>query len=284
MNATLPPPPYAVIGLGRLGTALSRALSRTFPENSVLAVEPDPRLRAKALLDRLVSDAQEAPTPALGKCGLIFLCVPLGELEATLQSLAPHLGEKVILTDTTTVKGAVREIVDRVLPNVTFVGGHPMVGADGSDAGERADLFAGRRVILCPREGEEEAAARVGAVWAAMGARPVVLSDRDHDRLVAATTHAPYLAALALARMAGSLEEAERVVGKAFVDASRLATLAPEVVAASVAANPFAAAAARVLADELRRLADLAESSPEELSAAAAEARAHRERLVPEGA
>ena len=100
---------------------------------------------------------------------------------------------------------------------------------------------------------------------------------------MAATTHAPYLAALALVRMAGTLEDAERVVGQSFADASRLARLPPEVGAASVGANPFAAAAARILADELRRLADLADGDLAELSVAAAEARAQRERLVPEG-
>src|SRR5690606_22682093 len=144
MNATLPPPPYAVIGLGRIGTALTRALSRTFPENSVLAVEPDPRLRARALLDRLVMDAQEAPTrarastfpdnsylemepdarlratpllvrlvmdaqeeptPALAKGGQIFLCGPQGQLESIREGLAPHLGEKTIRTVTLIVKG-----------------------------------------------------------------------------------------------------------------------------------------------------------------------------------
>lgn len=283
MNATLPTPPYAVIGLGRIGSTLIRALSRTFPEISLYAVEPDPRARAKALLDRLVADAFEAPTPALRACGLIFLCVPMGELPDLLGNLASNLGEKTILTDTIMVKGAVRGLVEKALPDAVYVGGHPMVGGDGLDPGERADLFVGRRVVLCPREGEEEVAARVGAVWSAMGARPVVLSDRDHDRLVAATTHAPYLAALALARVAGSLEDADRVVGKSFADASRLAGLPPEVGAASVAANPFTAAAARVLADELRRLADLAEGDPAELSVAAAEAREHRKRLVPEG-
>lgn len=283
MNATLPSPPYGVIGLGRIGTALTRALSRTFPEIPVYAVEPDPRARAKALLDRLVTDAFEAPTAALETCGLIFLCVPMGQLPQLLDGLAPHLREGTILTDTIMVKGAVREVVERVLPEAAFVGGHPMVGGDGRDPGERADLFVGRRVVLCPREGQEEAAARVGAVWAAMGARPVVLSDQEHDRLVAATTHAPYLAALALTRVAGTLEEAERVAGKSFADASRLAALAPEVGAASVAANPYAAAAARVLADELRRLADLAETDPAELSVAAAEAREQRARLLPDG-
>ncbi len=283
MNATLPPPPYAVIGLGRIGSTLIRALSRTFPESPVFAVDPDPRARAKALLDRLVTDAFEAPTAALANCGLIFLCVPMGELPGLLDGLAPHLGEKTILTDTIMVKGAVREMVEKAIPRATFVGGHPMVGGDGRDPGERADLFVGRRVVLCPKEGEEEAAAKVGAVWSAMGARPVVLSDRDHDRLVAATTHAPYLAALALVRMAGTLEDAERVVGQSFADASRLARLPPEVGAASVGANPFAAAAARILADELRRLADLADGDLAELSVAAAEARAQRERLVPEG-
>lgn len=283
MNATLPSPPYGVIGLGRIGTALTRALSRTFPEIPVLAVDPDPRARAGVLVDHLVADAFEAPTAALEACGLIFLCVPLGRIPGLLEGLGPHLQESTILTDTIMVKGAVREVVEGMLPEANFVGGHPMVGGDGKEPGERADLFVGRRVVLCPREGQEEAAARVGAVWAAMGARPVVLPDEEHDRLVAATTHAPYLAALALARVAGTLEEADRVAGKSFADASSLAALPPEIGAASVAANPFTAAAARVLADELHRLADLAESDPSKLTEAASEALAQRARLLPDG-
>lgn len=283
MNATPPSPPYGVIGLGRVGSALTRALSRSFPEVPIVAVEPDPRARAQALQNRVVSEALAEPGPALQECGLIFLCVPLGRMRGVLEGLAPHLGPEVILTDTIMVKGAVERLVEEVLPEAIFVGGHPMVGGDGSDPGGRADLFAGKTVALTPRQGQEPYAARLGTVWAAMGARPVVLAAQEHDRLVAATTHAPYLAALALTRIAGSLEGAERVVGKSFADVSRLASLAPEVGAASVGANPFAPAAARVLADELHRLADLAERQPEELVEVAAEGRSQREKLLPEG-
>lgn len=282
MNATPPAPPYGVIGLGQVGSAITRALSRSFPEVPVLAVEPDPKARAQALQNRVVTEALDQPGPALQACGLIFLCVPLGRLRGVLDGLAPFLGAEVLLSDTIMVKGAVEELVAEVLPEAIFVGGHPMVGGDGTDPGGRADLFAGKTVVLTPRPGQEPHAARLGTVWAAMGARPVVLSAQEHDRLVAATTHAPYLAALALTRVAGSLEGAERVVGKSFADVSRLASLAPEVAAASVGANPFAAAAARVLADELHRLADLAEREPGALAELAAEGRSLRAKLLPD--
>lgn len=281
MNATPPKPPFAVVGLGRLGLALSRALGRAYPEAPLVAIEADPRARAQALQDRLVGEAHEAPGPFLSACGLVFLCVPLGSLhDELLEALGAHLAPTAILTDTMVVKGEVDARIRRVLPDVRYVGGHPLVG--GEPTNTKPDLFAGRPVVLCPREGEESLAAGVGTVWASLGARPVVLPAEEHDRLVAATIHAPYLSAVALSRIAAASEGAERVVGKSFSEALRLAGVSPDVMASAVAANPFAARAARVLADELRRLADLAEEDPEKLLEVARDARAARSRLLPE--
>lgn len=284
MNATPPQPPYGIVGLGLVGGSLARALARSLPTTRLIVVEPDPRARATALRDRLTTEAFAAPGPVLRECGVVFLCVPFSAVRETLPQLAPHLAEGTILADVLPVKGAVEAMVSELLPGVRYVGCDPLVGGRDPRAMPRTrpDLFVGRPVALCPRPGEEALAAGVGTIWAAVGARPVVLPAEEHDRIVAATTHAPWLTAMALARVAGAAPGAERLAGKGLQDLLKIGGSAPEILATSVAANPFAPAAARVLADELRRLADLAENDPEAFAVAAAEARAARSRLLPD--
>jgi len=283
MKVTPPAPPFAVVGLGQVGGGLAKAIGRSFPEAQLFAIELDPKTRSQALRDRLVAQAEDAPGPWLSECGLVFLCVPIAALPALLPQLAPHLSATAIVTDVSPVKGAIAALVAEHLPGARYVGGHPLVAGDpGGPGPARGDLFVGRPVALCPRAGEESLAASVGTVWAAIGARPVVISAQEHDRLIAATAHAPYLSALALSRVAGALEGAERLVARSFGEAFRPAGLAPESMAAAVGANPFAPAAARVLADELRRLADLAEGDPAALEVEAIAARASLGRLLPD--
>jgi prephenate dehydrogenase len=76
-------------------------------------------------------------------------------------------------------------------------------------------------------------------------------------------------------------EDPERrgLVGRGLADATRHAAFAPEVMAAVVAKNPEAPAAARDLARILVELADLAERDADALAARAAEARALRKEL-----
>lgn len=272
-----------MIGLGQVGAALARGLGRAFPEVKLLGVEPEPRARAQALSDRIVAEAVDVPGPALSKCGLVFVCVPFGALPSLFAALGPHLGTETLLTDVCTVKAPVDRAVAEALPGVRYVGGHPLVGGEpGALAPSRADIFANRPVALCPRAGEEPLAATLGAIWGALGARPVVLAAEEHDRTVALTSHLPYLSAVALARIVGGAEGSLRLSGRALAEGTRHALASPDTAAPAVAANPLAAAAARVLADELRRLADLVEQEPAALTAAAVEAKGHRLRLVPE--
>jgi prephenate dehydrogenase len=279
----LPESPWAVVGLGQIGSALARALARAFPEVKLLGVEPEPRARAQALADRIVTEALDVPGPALSKCGLVFLCVPFASLPPLLAALGPHLGAETLLTDVCPVKAPVDRAVGEALPGVRFVGGHPLIGGEpGALSPSRADVFAGRPVALCPRAGEESLASTLGAIWAALGSRPVVLPAEEHDRTVALTSHLPYLTAVALTRIVAGAEGSLRLTGRALAEGTRHALANPETAAPAVAANPLAAAAARVLADELRRLADLVEREPAALTAAAAEAKGLRGKLVPE--
>jgi prephenate dehydrogenase len=80
-----------------------------------------------------------------------------------------------------------------------FVGGHPMAGVEHSGlAHARADLFRRGRFALCPSGRSRADLARARAFVRGLGATPLVIDAREHDRVVALTSHLPHLVAWAL--------------------------------------------------------------------------------------
>ena len=80
-----------------------------------------------------------------------------------------------------------------------------------------ADLFRGRPYVLTSRDAELE-------TWIErIGARLVVMTAAEHDRLVAVTSHLPQLISTALASVIGAAPDAAKVAGPAAVDLTRLA-------------------------------------------------------------
>ena len=86
-------------------------------------------------------------------------------------------------------------------------------GVDEADA----DLFRGRPYVLTSRDAELES-------WIErMGARLVILDAREHDRLVALTSHLPQLISTALASAIANEAGCGTVAGPAALDLTRLA-------------------------------------------------------------
>jgi prephenate dehydrogenase len=81
--------------------------------------------------------------------------------------------------------------------------------------------------VLCPMKHTSEQAISLGKqLVAAIGARSLMLDARRHDTLVAAISHLPYLAAVALVNATEELAQDDRLVwqlaASGFRDASRL--------------------------------------------------------------
>jgi prephenate dehydrogenase len=128
------------------------------------------------------------------------------------------------------VGGTKRDIVDAShdLPaGLSFVGGHPIGGAERGGFGfARPDLFVGRPWIFTPEPGPDpSAAARLEWLANGLGARPARLDASDHDRLMAYVSHLPQLAASALMATVGcGAADGLRLAGRGLVDTTRLAS------------------------------------------------------------
>lgn len=277
-----PAPPYVIVGLGLVGGSLARAWKRELPAGTeIWAVEPNTDVRVAALAEAVVDRAFGAVEPELAQAGLVVLATPLGALQATLARLKVVLPESTVITDVIGVKTAVEAAVALYLPRNPFVGGHPMAGGEaGGFDKSRADLFVDRTVVLCPSP-DKIVTEDIARLWRTVGARPVFLSPSEHDRVVATTSHLPYLAALSLVRLADAEEHGVGLVaGRGFADATRRADFAPGIMAAAVSENTFVPRALRGLAAELTRLAELVERDPKALEGEAERARALHRALV----
>jgi len=84
--------------------------------------------------------------------------------------------------------------------DVEFVGSHPMAGTEKSGLeASFAELYDGAAIFVTPTENSTHRAVKeVNALWRAIKTNPVEISVKEHDNLVAHTSHISHVLALAL--------------------------------------------------------------------------------------
>jgi prephenate dehydrogenase len=223
----------AIVGSGLIGGSFSLALKQAGAVRTVLGVGRNPaRLtvaRELGLIDQAVDWAEA------GQADCILLALPVGDTAAVLKSLAPHLKAGAIVTDAGSTKANVIAAARAALGAriADFVPGHPIAGSEQSGPGAaRADLYQGKKVVLTPQADTRPAAlATVQALWEAAGAQVETLDAELHDRVFAAVSHLPHLAAFALVDELAQRADGDtffRFAASGFRDFTRIAGSSPE--------------------------------------------------------
>jgi prephenate dehydrogenase len=148
-----------------------------------------------------------------------------------VEQIAGHVREAaeaarpgVMITDAGSTKCDILDALGDSLPlGATFVGSHPLAGSEKTGpAAARADLFAGRIVVVTPtKDTPAWALEAISSFWEALGAKVVAMSPKKHDAAVAATSHAPHAIASALA--AATPPEVLELVAGGWLDTTRIA-------------------------------------------------------------
>ncbi|MGH7667350.1 MAG: prephenate dehydrogenase [Candidatus Dormibacteria bacterium] len=275
----------AILGTGQIGTMIGRALCRLPSEvvEEVAAWDPNPAgLEASLALGgarRALASAGDAL-----EAQLLVLAVPVGAAVGLAEQLGPHLRPGQLLLDTGSAKRVVVAAMRKwANPQAQAIGGHPLCGGteSGPDSGE-PDRLQGASFILCPVRDDPKAMAAALRVVEVLGARPVVVSAEEHDRVLARTSHLPHLTAAALAVLAETAagSSGTRLSGSGLAGAVRLARSDPSMVASFIYANrDQVRAAAQELAAEISQLLRAAEEGEEALARELAGARKAARRL-----
>lgn len=223
----------ALVGTGLIGGSFALALKQAGAVREIVGVGRNPaRLtvaRELGLIDRAI-DWRDA-----GQADCILLALPVGETETVLRQLASHLKPGAIVTDAGSTKANVVAAARAALGArvADFVPGHPIAGSEQSGpAAARADLYRGKCVVLTPQaDTRAEAVATVRALWEAAGAQVETLDAAQHDRIFAAVSHLPHLAAFVLVDELAQRPDSEtffRFAASGFRDFTRIAGSSPE--------------------------------------------------------
>lgn len=147
----------------------------------------------------------------------------------------------------------------------TYIAGHPLAGRERSGpAAARADLFLGRPWALCPtEETSPEAVEILLGLIKLCGGEAVEVDAAEHDRAVAIVSHAPHVAASAVAaRLAEASATALGLAGQGVRDVTRIAAGDPGLWTGILSGNALP-------------VADVLEAVAADLAAAAASLRAY---------
>ncbi|NEW77155.1 prephenate dehydrogenase [Streptomyces rhizosphaericus] len=239
----------AVIGTGLIGTSV--ALAATGQGVSVYLSDRN-RAAARTAAALGAGRAEDPPEPV----DLAVLAVPPSRIAEVLIA-AQARGLARAYTDVASVKaGPERAVLARAPEPSRYVGGHPLAGRERSGPlAARAELFRGRPWALTPHRLTSRAALDRGLELAELcGAAPVVMRGREHDEVVALTSHVPHLlASVMAARLRDGPAGVPLLAGQGLRDVTRIAAGDPRLWSDILRSN---AAAMAGVVKELR--ADLA--------------------------
>jgi prephenate dehydrogenase len=217
-----------VVGLGLVGGSVARAARARGAAREITGVGRSESGLREARVAGVVDAATTDLARGIRDAELVVLCAPVGALPELVRAAWPCLSPGTVLTDVGSVKAEVAAAAEGCAPKPgrAFIGGHPMAGSERSGfAASDPDLFEGRLTLLTPTARSSEAAvARVRAFWETLGSQVRLLPATVHDRIVAAVSHLPHLAAYALVAVADG--DALAIAGRGFGDTTRIAASA----------------------------------------------------------
>jgi len=189
----------AIYGLGLMGGSLALALRGKC--KAVIGIARKQQVCDYALENGFVDRAFTDPKEGLPQADVVILAAPVNVIMQMIEQLpAWHPGEAIV-TEIGSTKEQIVNALSALPARFSPIGGHPICGKEvlGITNADR-DLYKGAPYVFTPVETTRPIARQFAAELAeAVGAIPLWLNPQEHDRILAATSHAPFLLSSALA-------------------------------------------------------------------------------------
>jgi len=192
----------AVVGTGLIGASVALAAKRAGAER-VAGYDPDPHALETAAGRGAVDHPAGSLAEALAGAELVVVAAPVAQLAAQVADVIAASAEEATVTDVGSTKVGVCAAAGG---SPRFIGGHPICGSEARGPEHaNAELFHGATWFLTPLAETDPARYRlVHGFVGGLGATPVAVDPRAHDRLMALTSHLPHALANLLVNQAGA--------------------------------------------------------------------------------
>jgi prephenate dehydrogenase len=211
----------AIIGLGLMGGSLAWALKGKCA--ALFGIDPHQATLELALSQHIVDYADSDPAKLLPDADLVILAAPVPAILTLLEQLPAFTSNRCIVMDLGSSKRLIVEAMSRLPERFDPIGGHPICGKEKlSLANAERTLYYAAPFLLTPLERTTpRALSAARQIIEAVGAKMTILDASKHDRILASTSHLPFLLSSALALSTPG--DVAPFVGTGFKSTSRLA-------------------------------------------------------------
>ncbi len=218
---TLATSKIAIIGLGLMGGSLALGLRGKCA--AIYGIDPNPATLDLALSQQIVDYADSDSATLLPEADVIILSAPVPAIFTLLEKLPTFTPNPCIVMDMGSTKKLIVESMSRLPERFDPIGGHPICGKEKlSLANAERTLYYAAPFLLTPLERTSvRAFSAAHQIIEAVGAKAKILDAAEHDRILAATSHLPFLTSSALAL--ATPQDVTPFVGPGFKSTSRLA-------------------------------------------------------------
>jgi len=224
-----------IIGVGLIGGSIAMVMKHKGLAGTITGVGRTEENLKTALKLGIIDSYTQDIAEGVADADLVIVAVPVLKIAETIRSAITHFKPGCIITDAGSVKKAVIDEVEPIIPgDVHFVPGHPIAGTENSGAEAAfAELYMDRKCILTPTpRTDKRAIEAVQKVWEAAGCTVVIMDAAMHDSVLAAVSHLPHMIAYTLVNTVADIEasgtDALGYSAGGFKDFTRIASSSPE--------------------------------------------------------
>lgn len=160
----------AIIGFGRFGELLANISKNTF---DLSIVESNQKRRELAITNGF----KLLDFNSVAESELIFLAVPISEIENTVERLSTVVDKRHTVIDLCSVKVYPAQLMQKYLTKSDLLAAHPMFGPDSAKDG-----LEGLQVAFCPLRIAPSKMQVVKQFWEKLGATVIVTTPEQHDK------------------------------------------------------------------------------------------------------
>ncbi|MCX5700252.1 MAG: prephenate dehydrogenase [Candidatus Omnitrophica bacterium] len=187
----------AVIGSGLIGGSIALAIKKNKLAKEIVGVSLHQE-SLKLALKRRAIDKGSLSLGIIAGADLIILATPVDVIINSKNKISKIIDRNCIVIDVGSTKEKIVASLEKIFPN--YVGTHPLAGSEKRGiVHAHSGMFKGSLCILTPTKiTPKSTLERVRSLWVRLGAKVVLLSPREHDKVLAFTSHLPHIVAFAL--------------------------------------------------------------------------------------
>ena len=219
---------FLIIGLGLIGGSIAKRLSKKGFE--VLAIDKNKSHLKYAKKSKIIVGSSEKTDSA--KKLFVIIALPPKVLLNNFDRYLDFFHKAEFITDCTSVKGSLLNIIRKNKLESKFILSHPIAGSEKSGfLSSNEDLFIDKISIISKHKGLAiSTLQKCKEFWFELGSKTYNLDPKLHDKIFSLTSHLPHVVAFSLISLFSKRKTSEykKFIGGGLKDFTRIAESDPK--------------------------------------------------------